>query len=320
MAKGMFTQAMCMLTTCETTIGELKSALIAGGFEIAKEMATQNDLNFGGATLIVPYRPKSNGYLAVDVVNEPWPDSMGDPKQSPMLFGAWSMGHFGPLAYPGGLERAIQHAWSWPEAKSACTRHGGFVRARMSYAFGAKDTDPIFPVDYDALDEMMFLNRVVDALFEAPGVLCYFNPNGEILRDCEGFRELSAACARGQFVPLQLWSNVRFFNLNESFCFMDTVGNGQLDIADVEAIFPTDAYDPGDVDYYLRNVTHYLLHLGREIKSGERFDGPGENNLSWMVEVLDDGLMSPPRRVIRLFPKSKRREIGKLVAAAEKRK
>jgi hypothetical protein len=43
---------------------------------------------------------------------------MGDPKLDPMTFGAWSMGHFGPLAYPGGLGGARQHAWSWQTGRT----------------------------------------------------------------------------------------------------------------------------------------------------------------------------------------------------------
>ncbi len=33
---------------------------------------------------------------------------------------------------------------------------------------------------------------------------------------------------------------------------MDTVGNAQLEIRDIEAVFPLAEYDPGDIDYYLR--------------------------------------------------------------------
>ncbi len=40
------------------------------------------------------------------------------------------------------------------------------------------------------------------------------------------------------------------------------------------------------------------------MKSGEQIDGPGESNLSWTIEVLDQGVIDPPRRVLRLYPKS----------------
>ena len=53
-------------------------------------------------------------------------------------------------------------------------------------------------------------------------------------------------------VPMPLWMNVRFYNLNDEIGLMDTVGNGQLDISDVEAFFPKSEYDPNDVANYLR--------------------------------------------------------------------
>src|SRR5690348_15974969 len=105
-------------------------------------------------------------------------------------------------------------------------------------------------------------------------------------------------------MPLPLWMNIRFFNLSDALGFMDTVGNGQLEIRDVEAVFPSAEYDPRDIDYYLRNVTHYLLGLGHEIQSGDEIDGPGESNLSWTTEALDQGVVEPPRRVLRLYPKA----------------
>jgi hypothetical protein len=109
--------------------------------------------------------------------------------------------------------------------------------------------------------------------------------------------------------------NIRFFNLSEELGFMDTVGNGQLEIRDVEAAFPKAKYDPGDIDYYLRNVTHYLLGLEREMQTGEEIDGPGESNLSWTMEVLDRGVIEPPRRVLRLFPKASSKAIRQAVSA-----
>jgi hypothetical protein len=173
----------------------------------------------------------------------------------------------------------------------------------------------MFPAEYDPLAEMMFLSRAVLAVLKAPGVICYFNPNGEVLRDASSFEELWVAGREQETNPLELWTNVRFFNLSESLCFMDTVGNGQLEVRDVEAIFPAAKYDPGDVDYYLRNVTHYLLDLDREIQTGEAIDGPGEYELSWTTEALDEGGIHPPRRVLRLYPKESQAVVRQALAA-----
>jgi hypothetical protein len=304
MAKGFFTQGVSLLTNGQTTIDSIRSALRQQGFEIVKETPAQEYWAFGGPTLVVAFRPEVNGYAVVDVVNRPWPDSMGDPKSDSMTFGAWSMGHFGPLAFPGSLARARQHAWAWEQGQTISEGHRGFIRLRTSYVFGANEDAPVIPSEYDPVAEMMFLSRAALVLLKMPGVICYFNPNGEVLRDDASFRQVWDACTEQHNMPLPLWMNIRFFNLSDKLGFMDTVGNGQLEIRDVEAAFPLDRYDPGDIDYYLRNVTHYLLGLDRELQSGEEIDGPGESNISWTMEVLDQGVVEPPRRVLRLYPKA----------------
>jgi hypothetical protein len=302
MAKGLFTQGMCLLTDGRTTIDNVKSALLEHSFEIAKQTPPQEHRCFGGSTLIVPFLPEVNGFAAVDVVDAMWPDLMGDPKSDPMTFGAWSMGHFGPFAFPGGLARACQHPWAWPPGRTVPESHRGFIRFRTSYVLGSNANDTVFPEDYNPLAELCFLSRMILAVIESQGVLCYYNPNGETLYDCASFREIWDACGKQKKIPLPLWMNIRFFKLDDRFGFMDTVGNSQLDISDVEAIFPHAEHNVGDVGYYLRNVTQYLLERGTDIKSNESIDGPGETELSWTTEIVENATIQPPRRALRLFP------------------
>jgi hypothetical protein len=314
MAKGMFTAAACLLTDGRTRIADIRDALESAGFEIVRESFDHESWAHSGPSLVVPFRPDVNGYAAVDAVSEPWPDAMGDPKSEVTTFGAWSMGFFGPLTYPGGLERAGQHAWAWSEGRAVASRHRGFVRFRISYVFGADDEVKIMPPDYAAIAELDFLNRMVLATIDAPGVLCYFNPNGEVLCDAKYFREVREMARRNEVLPLPLWGNVRFYNLSDEYGFMDTVGNGQFDVRDVEAIFPSARYEPGTVGNYLRNVTQYLIDLDREMKPGDTIDGPGETGLSWTLELLDDGVVAPPRRVLRLYPQADARAVRTLLA------
>lgn len=316
MAKGFFSQGVCLLTDGKTIIEDVRSALEAEKLHIAKQTPAREDWCFSGPSLIIPFRPEVNGYAEVDLVEHPWPDTMGDPKTDPMTFGAWSMGHFGPLAFPGGLARARQHVWLWEAGRTVPEGHRGFIRIRMSYVFGTGQDARVLPENYQPLAEMMFLSRVVLALLNMSSVLCYFNPNGEVLRDGAGFRDTWDACEKQQKIPLLLWMNIRHFNLNERFGLMDSVGNGQLEIQDVEAIYPRAEYDPGTISYYVSNVTHYLLDLDRAIKTGEAIDGPGESNLSWTIEVCKLGIVAPPRRVLRLYPKASGAAIREALAAA----
>jgi len=316
--KGLFSQSACLLTDGRTTIDQVKRALDREGYPALKEVSGAEDWCISGPSIVLEYLPEVNGFVSVDVVNHPWPDAMGDPKSDPTTFAAWGTSNFGPFAFPGGLSRACQNAWGWDDATKAVDAHRGFIRFRMSYAFGLPKNAPCLPKDYDPRAEVNFLSELVLAAFRAPGVLCYFNPNGEVLLDYAGFRNMWNGCVEQDQVPLPLWMNVRFYNLNDEFGLMDTVGNDQLDIKDVEAFFPNSEYDPNDVANYLRNVTLYLLDAEREIKSDEAFDGPGETNLSWIVQCLDNGLISPPRHVLRLCPKTARRQIDKAIARAAK--
>ena len=315
MAKGLCSQGVCLLTDGRTTLSDIKSALQQKDFEIVKESPPQKEWCFGGPSLTISFLPDVNGFAIVDVVNELWPDSMGDPKSDPIIFGAWSMGHFGPLAYPGGLARAGQHAWTWAPGRNIAEKHHGFIRIRMSYALGAKGDDPVFPKNYDSLAELNFITRAVLAMLDVHGVISYFNPNGEVLLDRAVFSEVWTACQKQKNIPLPLWTNIRFYNFSGRLGFMDTVGNGQLDLHDIEAIFPISKFEPADVGYYLRYITQYLLELDRPLKTGEDIYGPGETDLSWTIQMLEQGTVAPPRQVVRLFPKANREEVQQALAA-----
>ncbi|MCI0680964.1 MAG: DUF4261 domain-containing protein, partial [Gemmataceae bacterium] len=162
---------------------------------------------------------------------------------------------------------------------------------------------------------LIVLNKIVLALFKAPGVLCYFNPNGEVLRDGDSFRDHEKSCREQEIIPLELWANIRFLHVNEAIWFMDTVGNAQLDLQDVEAFYPKDKYKAEDIDHYLRNVTLYLMSLDRTLQSGEEIDGPGEGDLSWTMDILEQGAIEPPRHIVRLYPKGLGEDVKKALEA-----
>jgi len=297
MAKGYFTQGVAILCEQAPTVDELAAAL--SSFEIVGRREAADSWTMGGPSVLVAFRPEVNGYVTIDTVDQPWPDHMGDPKQDPMLFAAWSMGNFGPYAFPGGLARAAQQCWAWEAGKTIAQRHQAFVRIRTSYAFGAKDNDPIMPADYGPLAELEFVTKIAAALLDVPRTLCYFNPNGEILRDAAGLRESLNWAASHKLPPLDVWSNVRLFNFNDEWSLMDTVGNSQLDMADVECIFSR-TYEASEIDRFLRNVSLYLLKSGPVIKDNDTMDGPGK--VRWQARSFDAGLIDPPRRVLRFVP------------------
>src|SRR5690349_13998994 len=121
--KGFFSQGAALLAKDRIEVPELEPLLHP--FGELRPLRGTSDWTMGNDGFLVPLIPSANGYLAVDFVERTWPDDMGDPQSSSMLFGAWSLGHFGPFAYPRGLQRAREQAWAWPEAKEVATLHTG---------------------------------------------------------------------------------------------------------------------------------------------------------------------------------------------------
>lgn len=300
MAKGFFTQGLVVLLEEAVDIGEIKEALAE--FDIFKEVDAAEEWAFSGPSLVAKYRPEVNGLVAVDVVDKAWPDKMGDPEKEPTLFGAWSMGHFGPYAYPHGLERATEQAWQWEEAKETVEKHQAFVRFRLSYVFGAKQDDaPAAPKDCNPLEELRFLTRMVQSVLKHSSALCYFNPNGEVLMAGKKLVDSIEFHDKHSLPPFDAWSNVRLYALDDKWSFMDTVGHAQLDIPDQEVGFPNDSFKPHDVNNFMKNVSLHILENGQAFNDGDRAQGPGESK--WRVSVLEKGLTQPPRPVMRWLPK-----------------
>jgi hypothetical protein len=299
--KGFYTQGLAILLRKAVPLQAIEDSL--QDFSVVKRVEGSANWAFGGPSVVVAYRPDVNGYVAVDTIDHRWPDHMGDPKADPEVFGAWSMGHFGPGAWPGSLERACQHAWGWPDGRSVPLQHEAFIRIRSSYVFGAGSDAPVMPSNYAPLPELEFVTRIAAALVHLPEVLCFFNPNGECVRSAAHVLDALSHHASAELMPLDVWSNVRFLRFEDTkpeWALMDTVGMSQLDAPDHEAYFPLDAYDPGEVDSFLRNASAYVVQQGPVIRDGDTIDGPG--NAKWQGFNLEEGRIAPPREVIRWFP------------------
>src|SRR5687768_698922 len=123
----------------------------------------------GHETWVVAFRPKVNGYVVIESVAAPWPDHMGDPKTDPMLFGAWSMGFFGPFAWPGNFERAATYAGAFGQKKTVAIarRHAAIVRIRSTYVLGADKDAKVMPDDYEPRAELEFVTDVARAVLKA---------------------------------------------------------------------------------------------------------------------------------------------------------
>ncbi|TWU42853.1 DUF4261 domain-containing protein [Novipirellula artificiosorum] len=307
MAKGLFTQGMCVLLREPVSIGELEERLAA--FELVGRHESIED-DDAPETLVLKYREDVGGHLLVTPCRSPWPDDMGDPDESPERFVAWSLGQFGPLAFPGCLQRASEQSWGWEGGADVVPLHTAHIRLLISYVLGMEEVDgedddediPLVPDEYDAMGEMQFITRAVTALLELPQAICYFNPGGEVLRDQTGLRQGLNYAWNHELPALDMWTNVRIFKADEEWSLMDTVGNGQLDLPDMEAIYRADQFEPADVERFLRNASLYMLTSEEEVEEGDTADGPGE--ISWLAMECAEALSDPPRPTIRWAPQN----------------
>ena len=305
MAKGLFTQGMCVLMRKPVSIEELQSRF--SGFEVIGRHESIDDED-SRETLVMSYRADAGGQLLVTPSTRVWPDDMGDPDESPERFIAWSRGQFGPLAFPGCLQRATEQSWGWEAGAEAVKEHQAHVRLLISYVLRNDDSDdddddedmPLVPDDYDVIDEMKFLTRAVSAVLEMPDAICYFNPGGEVLRDESGLRQGLNYAWNHELPPLDVWTNVRLFKATESWSLMDTVGNGQFDLPDLEAVYDSSRYEPADVEKFLRSASLYMLNSDLDVDEGDSADGPGDT--VWKAIECDEALSDPPRPTIRWIP------------------
>jgi hypothetical protein len=304
-SKILYTQGLAILLRQAMSLDAIESCL--SGFTIVSRQEESTDWHLSGPSLVIAYRPEVNGHVLVDIVDHHWPDQMGDPNTEPELFGAWHLGQFGPETYSGGLKRACEHSWTWPDGHLVPLQHQAFIRIRSSYNFGA-EFPTIRPENYDAVHELRFVTRIAAALVRLPQVLCYFNPSGECVRGASQFLAcLSDDHATTGDMPLWVWSNVRFFKLptDPLWNLMDTVGMSQLDAPDHEAFYQSTAYEPGEVDAFLRIMSSYIVTKGPIIQHGDTADGPG--NVKWQGFHVSEALIEPARPVIRWFPLDRRK-------------
>ncbi len=303
MAKGLFTQGMCVLLREPIAITKLEAKLKQ--FELVGRHESIED-DDAPETLVFSYQPQSGGHLLVTPSNSCWPDDMGDPDETPERFVAWSLGQFGPLAFPGCLQRATEQSWGW-DGSEATESHTAHVRLLISYVLGVDEPDddhdediPLVPEDYDPLDELKFLMRAVSAVLEMPEAICYFNPGGEVLRDSSTLRQGLNYAWSHDLPPLDMWTNMRLFRAADQWSLMDTVGNGQFDQPDMEAIYEADRFEPKEIEKFLRFRTLRALTGEDEIEEGDSVDGPGD--IQWSAMECDEALSDPPRPTIRWYP------------------
>ncbi|MCM2373821.1 DUF4261 domain-containing protein [Aporhodopirellula aestuarii] len=306
MAKGLFTQGIVVLLRENVSIQQVAEAI--DEFYPSEPTESSEDWTFLGPAVLMNMDEDGSGKVVVDVVDQPWPDSMGDADSETeierKINEAWGLGNFGPHNFPGSLQRAAEQSWVWEEGREIGDQPKAFVRVRSSYVLGQDDDAPILPEGYEPFDELALVTEIAAAITELPQAICYFNPNGEVLRDLTTLNESFEYAEENDFPPLDLWSNVRLFRLDDEWATMDTVGNAQLDLLDVEACFHAESYEFAEVEQFLRLVTCFLEETEEPIESGDSMEGPGD--VIWRVWEVEGSISSPQRSVLRCLPQDGR--------------
>lgn len=295
-SQGLFTQTLCILLRQPVSVSAIKQAL--SEFRILAESESTDGWEVSGPSIWIEAPEGMEGIGVVDSVDQAWPDDMGYEDEDSPVYKAWDNGLFGPLTFPGSLERAAEQSWGWPEGKDVPEKSVSFLRIRMGYGF-ENDAEETMPEECDPVGELTFLTSICNALLQLPQAICYFNPSGEVLRDRETFEESLQLCSEHEIPTVDLWSNVRLFRFDNDWAMMDTVGNGQLGLPDVEACFAQEEYDLNGVDQLLRMVSMYLVG-NEEFEEGEEIED--EAGVTWRMSMHVDSICDPPRPVIRLIP------------------
>ncbi|WP_068140737.1 DUF4261 domain-containing protein [Roseimaritima ulvae] len=307
MVRGIYTQGAAVLLAQPVDFSQVQSCL--SGFELATTDLTPGQPD--EQVLLLKDDQPGDGHAVVIYSNKRWPDDYSGLEGEPEMAAAWARGQYGPLAFPGDLQRAIEQSWRWDEGREEAASHVAHLRILYRYPVDSQDDEDAEdrPIDEevaseileetDSVDELHFITRVISRLLELPEAICYFNPGGEVLMNAEDLRGGLNEAWQHDLVPVDMWTNVRLFRATETWTLMDTIGNEQFDLPDMEVIFENEQFDPSEIESFLRNVVLCVLLDDIEISDGDTVDGPGQQ--IWQALLCNDGLNDPPRPTIRWY-------------------
>ncbi|MFG0263429.1 MAG: hypothetical protein ACF788_13640, partial [Novipirellula sp. JB048] len=244
MSKGFYTQTFVVLLREAVSIESIAEKL--ADFSPSAPLAAAADPWASGPALHLEIDEQDEGQVVVDIVNQPWPDQPSDhPREAAAIDRAYHQGQFGPFTAAGSLHRATQQAWGWEPGRTAPKLHQAFIRVRCSYMLEGGDggvSPPNLPNAYDPYHELAFMTEVVGMLLELPAAICYFNPGGETLYDLDMLTQCAEFSVEHSLPPIELWANMRLFEVDHQWSVLDTVGHAQLDLPDLEGCFRPQDY------------------------------------------------------------------------------
>lgn len=263
--------------------------LLENPLPVADLAACFPGLNVEEETSLVGYLDdQETARLVVEVLPHPWPDKTD-----------WD-GHpaaeFGLGTEPWGLQRSLEQCWVWDAAPSAVAGHRAVVRVRRE-TIGVKADD--LDSTQEAARNVIQLIRAALNAANLPGVLAYFQPAGEVLLPIHHVAEMLEHATIAQIPPLDLWSNIRISWLTDDWSLVETIGNIQLDLPDVEIYFKHDQQETNDVAALARAVSLRMLSESSVPSIGQEFATHDGSKFS--VVKPTENLLPPNRPIARLL-------------------
>ncbi len=249
-----------------------------------------------GEALWIDFDLAHHGLVQVDVFAQRWPDEMGDVANAGGLTRACAAGVFGPLVFAGSLERAVQHAVAFPEARAAAARHGAFVRLRTGYSDGAAPQASAVPDGWQPLLEIDTMLQLARRVLDVTGAIALFDPNCEVILPRDEVDASFEHAKRAGIPPLDLVTHVRLFNVaGKNMSLMDSLGLERFRLLDAELLFARNL-DADEGAAFLRNLTLDHVRRGAMIADGVTREGPGG---SYRAQRVDTSIAAPSRPVVR---------------------
>lgn len=287
---GLYAHSAYVLLGAHGTIEQADEALasLTGSRRVIKG-SYEYDPWVGGDSVMI--EEGATGITMVDVVNQAWPDGMGEPESEPLLFIAWATGMFGPSVFPGALERAVSIGRHRVDGARQVYRHVAFFRIRT---LGT-------PSRSNAQRDLTWIAAIADALLKLPDALCFFDPNGEVLLSRELFESRYPAWSQQRSFPLDLWTSVRTLTdlAHPNWEIIDIIGLRRFGFPDHEIVVRKNRFTADDLAAFLSDLGARVLDAREVPGHGEQLVGPDGVNFHARSEV--HALGSPVRPVIRWF-------------------
>lgn len=291
-----FSQGITILCSQAPDLGALRLLLERHGYVITAMEESSEWPEMQGPCLTLNADSDNKATCWVDICDFPWPDDLGTTGEPTQVTTAHAMGAFGPFAYPGALERAMQVP-GYEEATNPARSHRAFVRMRIiRLPLGSDESPDEMMGDPDPLRELPFLIQLAAKVGELPEAGVFFNPNSELLLTFARIHHILSVADEQKTFPLEPFCRYRGCRVDETWSVVDSIGMAQLGLRDFEFAWPgTDVTRQEQIGFML-DLLHYQVDKAAHIAGGHSTDGP--KGKIWYAEERAASCMVPPRQVL----------------------